>query len=559
MIGVVLLAHEQPRRTAELARHMAQQGCVVAIHVDARATDTQMADLMALVGGQSNIVWAPRRRCDWGMFSLVEASLDCLRLLFDRWPEITHVCQLSGACLPIKPIAALFSHLERHRDVDFIEAVSIAEDNWVVDGLSVERFTLYHPLSWRRRRWLFDRNVGLQRLLRVRRKMPPGLVPHIGSQWWCLSRRTLDLILQDPNLPTYCRYFKTTWIPDESFFQTLAAHHSQRITSAPLHYVRFDPQGKPYVFYDDHAELLKHADGFFARKIWRGAQKLYDTFLDPNLAANMPRYSSDDPLNQRFEEAKLRHTKGRAGLISQARHPGRYRKRAFDTARDYVVFDGLVEVLPNLTDELNAKPGVISHVRLFHPARVEFVRGADQITGNLPANPAVRDYSPVHFLSKMIWAERAKLQCFAHEFGGNDPVDAFLRLDPNARIIWLEDIWLLRLFRDANGDPTQAAGHLAAARRKARQVRDAMASTHNNAVILGLSLADVLTGRMDIATHITAALPAEIKDPGLFSSVNIPEGFGAFLQDLAPEDALAALSDAVTAHERVRRMLRRKT
>ncbi|MEM8657343.1 MAG: beta-1,6-N-acetylglucosaminyltransferase, partial [Pseudomonadota bacterium] len=526
MIGVVLLAHEQPRRTAQLARHLALQGCCVVIHVDARVTDAQVRHLKGLVAQAPNVLFSPRLRCEWGTFSLVRASLECLRLMLERFPEVQHVCQLSGSCLPIKPIADLQAHLERHRDIDFIEAVSVADDPWVVDGLSMERFTLYHPLSFRKHRKLFDKNVQLQRALKVKRKMPEGLVPHIGSQWWCLSRKTLSLILTDPQLPEYCAYFRHTWIPDESFFQTLAAKHSDRITSAPLTFVRFDPQGKPFVFYDDHLELLMHVEGFFARKIWRGAQGLYDTFLDPNLAQSMPNFRDETRLLRRFDKANRRYRWGRPGLVCQGRHPGRHlRDQQFETARSYAVFDGLAEVVPELRAALSAKPGVISHGNLFAPDRVAFANDAKTFTGNLIASTAVRDRKPTQFLSKLIWVERDNLQTFEHRFNGEAVIDLAILADRNAHILRLRDVWLLEMFRRWQIDPAEARAALPDAAKAARRIDAQFEASTTKANVLTVSLGDVLNGGLETANRMSRYLPHAIQDPGMFSPVAVPEGF----------------------------------
>ncbi|MEM8869299.1 MAG: beta-1,6-N-acetylglucosaminyltransferase [Pseudomonadota bacterium] len=563
LIGVVLLAHEQPRRTAQLARHLAQEGCRVVIHVDARATEAQMEALTGLVGAEPNVLFAPRLKCEWGTFSLVEASLGCIRLLLERFPDIRHICQLSGACLPIKPIADLHTHLERHANVDFIEAVSVENDAWVVDGLSMERFTLYHPLAFRKHRRLFDRSVALQRALRIKRQMPEGLVPHIGSQWWCLSRRTLDLILQDPRLPEYCAYFRTTWIPDESFFQTLAVRHSDRITSAPLTFVRFDPQGKPYVFYDDHLDLLLHAEGFFARKIWRGAQRLYETFLDPNLAARMPEFADETRLLRRFDRAKRRHQHGRSGLVCHGRHPGRQlRDQRFETARTYTVVDGLDAVFPHLMEALATKPSVVAHGALFAPQRVEFAGDVSVFSGNLTDSAPIRDRKPTQFLSKLIWAERQKLQVFTHRFDGNAVIDLALLSDPNAHVLRLRDMWLLDLFHKWQIDPVMTRAALPEAASAARRVDARFAAPATKAHVMTVGLGDLLNGGLETANRMSKFLPSEIRDQSMFSTIAIPAGFNAFLRDLkvsVDSYGLEYLADAVETHNRINRFLRRKT
>src|SRR5690606_19607968 len=137
------------------------------------------------------------------------------------FPQVRHVYLASGSCLPLRPVEELRTYLDERPRTDFIESVTTADVGWTVGGLNYERFTLRFPFSWRKHRWLFDGYVRLQRLLGVRRSMPSGVVPHLGSQWWCLTRQTLSAILDGPEREEYDRYFRKVWIPDESYFQTL--------------------------------------------------------------------------------------------------------------------------------------------------------------------------------------------------------------------------------------------------------------------------------------------------------------------------------------------------
>ncbi|MFV2034485.1 MAG: glycosyl transferase, partial [Halocynthiibacter sp.] len=89
----------------------------------------------------------------------------------------------------------------------------------------------------------------------------------------------LSAILEDPEREVYDRFFKRVWIPDESYFQTLARLYSTNIESRSLTLSKFDFQGKPHIFYDDHLQLLRRSDCFVARKIWPDAERLYDAFL----------------------------------------------------------------------------------------------------------------------------------------------------------------------------------------------------------------------------------------------------------------------------------------
>ncbi len=141
------------------------------------------------------------------------------------------------------------------------------------------------PFSWRRQRKLFDGYVRLQRRVGYKRKVPDGLVPHLGSQWWCLTRQTLSAILESPDRAEIDRYFRRVWIPDESYFQTMVRQFSANVESRSLTLSKFDYQGKPHIFYDDHLQLLRRSDCFVARKIWPEAAKLYQNFLHGDAAS----------------------------------------------------------------------------------------------------------------------------------------------------------------------------------------------------------------------------------------------------------------------------------
>jgi uncharacterized protein DUF5927/core-2/I-Branching enzyme len=532
MIGIVLLAHEQMKRTAQLAMHLTKAGCKVVVHIDGRVPGSELARLQGMMGSSPNLAFAPRVQCEWGTFGLIEASLGALQLMMSRWPEVTHVCQLSGSCLPIKPISALTEHLANHQDIDFIECVDVEREPWVIDGLSSERFSLYHPFPWRKYRRIFDLNVKLQRRLKINRKPPDGLRPHIGSQWWCLSRQTITSILEDPQLPDYKKYFRHTWIPDESFFQTMAVKHSDRITGERLTFVRFDPLGKPYVFYDDHLDMLLNADGFFARKIWRGAHQLYKVLLGPDLAELVPKKPDSSRMVARIERAQKRHQEGRVGLISQGRHPGRWHNGHFETARSYVVMDGLQRAMPGLLDHLNTLPGVLAHGYIFNPERVEFAGGAKVMTGNLSNSVAARDHQPAHFLSKLIWSERRKLQVILHDLKTHAEPSRLFMADGNAFLIRLRDRWHFDLYDIWRKDPASLATSIAPMIASDSDTEAALGASNIQSRHLSLPLIDILQAGPALGEMLEQHLPADLRAIAKVPPVRLPDDFPAFLAAL---------------------------
>jgi hypothetical protein len=129
--------------------------------------------------------------CRWGEYSLVEATLRLMRaaLADDAFAPTT--CSLrAGSCRPIRPLECLQDFLRERAGVDFIQAHDISRSRWTKDGLEQERFEYYFPFNYATQRHWFERATALQRLLGVRRRLPPGLKPHFGSQWFCLTRAT---------------------------------------------------------------------------------------------------------------------------------------------------------------------------------------------------------------------------------------------------------------------------------------------------------------------------------------------------------------------------------
>ncbi len=445
-VGFVMMAHTALDRAALVARHLAAHGCPVAIHVDRRTGNNDYQDLVRRVQDIELIHLTPRIACDWGTWSLVAASRNGAEALLARYPNVGHVFLMSGSCLPIKPVPQLIDFLSRHPNTDFIESVTIEDVPWTKGGLSEERFTLSFPFPWKRQRRLFDAWVDVQRRFGRKRSLPAGLKAHMGSQWWCLSRGTLSAILSDPDRAGTDRYFRHVWIPDESYFQSLVRKFGTHIESLSLTISKFDFQGKPHVFYDDHLTLLRQSNAFFARKIWTGATGLYGAFL----SQDQPSGHADTPIaateiDRVFATALKRRTEGRQGLLSSARYP----KEGYETsptAAAYSVFHGFGDVFEGFPEWLSQHLGTRAHGRLFAPDRVEFANGSDGFAGALSGSVALRDYNPTGFLRSLIWNTRGEHQSFLYAPEDNDEICTFLADDPNAYIAAISGAWALRLY-----------------------------------------------------------------------------------------------------------------
>ena len=444
-VGFIMLAHAALHRSAQVARLISEAECPLVAHVDGRANDKAYDTFASKVSDLPGVTLSRRIACDWGTWSLVRATCDAAETLLADNPDVKHVYLISGACLPIKPLDDLKDFLLRHEDTDFIESVTIGEVPWTKGGLSDERFTLTFPFAWKRQRRLFDAWVEAQRLVRRERKMPAGLDPHMGSQWWCLTRSTLERILNDPQRETLDRYFRRVWIPDESYFQSLVRLYGTKIESRSLTLSKFDFQGKPHVFYNDHLQLLRRSPAFFARKIWPGANRLYSAFLDGRTVAWSNKISPGQ-IDRTFAQSITRRTRGRAGLVMSGRFPGKTYEGG-RTAAPFAVFQGFSDIFEDFPDWVRRNAGSRVHGHLFARSGAEFFGGQTGYAGAVSDSAELRDYNPEAFLRNLIWNTRGEHQSFQFSPRDTQGVCEALAADRNASISIISGAWALPLLR----------------------------------------------------------------------------------------------------------------
>ena len=276
-IAFILLCHKDPHAIIQQARQLTAVGDCISIHFDARAPKEHYARIRAALKGNRNVALAHRRvKCGWGEWSLVEATLAAVEAAVEAFPRVTHFYMVSGDCLAIK--SARFAHefLDAN-DRDYIESFDFFESDWIKTGFKEERLIYRHWFNERTQKRRFYWSFWTQRRLGLTRRVPEDLQVMIGSQWWCLRRQTIEAILAFAReRRDVMRFFRTTWIPDETFFQTLVRHlvPSAEIEARTLTFLMFSDYGMPITFYNDHYDLLLSQDALFARKISPEAAQL---------------------------------------------------------------------------------------------------------------------------------------------------------------------------------------------------------------------------------------------------------------------------------------------
>jgi hypothetical protein len=268
-VAYIILAHSNFDMLRRLVFRLNNRHTVFAIHIDARADDRDFFGSLGL----SNVCQVSRLPCYWGSYNIVAATVLSVRLLLERC-DFDYAVLLSGSDYPIKNPLHVIDFLSENRGKEFIESFSLLdEENPWSDN--VGRYQSLSRISFRY--WRYRSRVFK---IPFRRKWPGSVEPHGGSQWWALSRQCLEACIGRLNEDRAIeRFFRTTYIPDELFFQTVIAgtKYAEKVTNKNLHFVDWgNPNPSvPATMTIEYQDTLRNSDKFFARK--------FDIARDPKI------------------------------------------------------------------------------------------------------------------------------------------------------------------------------------------------------------------------------------------------------------------------------------
>ena len=269
-IAYILLCHKDPTAIVKQAERLTTAGDYMSIHFDARSSLEDYNTIRDALAENENVTLVRKRvKCGWGEWSLVDATLRAVQAAVDAFPRATHFYMLSGDCMAIKPAEYVRDFLDDH-ERDYIEGFDFFESDWIKTGMKEDRLNYRHYFNERKNKGLFYAALEVQRRLGLKREIPDDLQIMIGSQWWCLRRETMEKVLGFVRKRRdVIRFFSTTWIPDETFFQTIVHHlvPANQIETRTLTFLMFTDYGMPVTFYNDHYDMLLSQDFLFARKI----------------------------------------------------------------------------------------------------------------------------------------------------------------------------------------------------------------------------------------------------------------------------------------------------
>lgn len=261
-LAYVVLAHRKPEQVLRLVRRLATPRTTFRVHVDRRSPQVVHDRIAEGLRGVDRVRHLTPVPCYWGGFGVVRAALAAIDEL--EGVEYDHAVLLTGQDYPIKPVAEIEAFFDDARGRSFIDCARLPSPRWQQGGLSRLDRRYWHGELLGRRFHVPNRLLPL----RVPRRLPQGLVPHMGGAYWALGREAVDYVREfNRSRPDVARFFEHVDMPDESYFQTVLASSGLEVVDGDLHYIDWsEGLTSPRVLTARDLPALAATPALFARK-----------------------------------------------------------------------------------------------------------------------------------------------------------------------------------------------------------------------------------------------------------------------------------------------------
>ena len=264
-IAILVLASKSPTGLSVLGEYCERARIDLYVHVDPKYNR-----LSFLEAAPSALFHPDPRPVFWRGFSMVEAAIRLLQFA-SAHAAYLHFLLLSDDTMPLAAPDQLVAQISNGADI--IEAEERR------NGLPIRRYAAFHLFDSLATtvRWvpleerevtpdLVKRMVRLQ-ALRERGKKPLNHVYH-GSQWWALTRSSVEAVLNSWENDNWLREsFEFTDVPDEAYIQTIVRSSKPNHASQALVLTDWSVPKPPRVF-TDLADIRPYiGKALFIRKV----------------------------------------------------------------------------------------------------------------------------------------------------------------------------------------------------------------------------------------------------------------------------------------------------
>jgi hypothetical protein len=257
------MVHKEPEQFERLMRAIWEPNNDYAIHVD-RTAPHHILNAAAEIARNRNNVWiVPSINCHHGGYSLVRAQQRGIQTLLNASKRWSFFINLSGEDFPLKNQDDISRLLADTPNRNFLKVF----DPW--DAMHwKDPDKRYDGIYWEPPNKKRAHRVG--RIMVRRRWLLGDAKIFGGSQWMILSRSFCEHVATRSNVWRARLFFRNTYVPDESFYQTLLMNSPFRHTLVNDNRRFIDwtsgPE-RPRILRTSDLSRLTNCDALFARKV----------------------------------------------------------------------------------------------------------------------------------------------------------------------------------------------------------------------------------------------------------------------------------------------------
>lgn len=281
-LAYLIFVHKNPAQLGRLLHRLYWPGCTFYVHVDAKA-DIIAFRVAANQIPSASVVWLTKRKAvSWGNFSLSAAYLAGFQTILQQRPEPDFIITISGQDYPIVTNEVLHNWLAEHIDQSILDHSLVTDDMPHIRERVAQYYlsikpqrTIVYPYAEpdKLRKRLFNKVLRLSGLFSLPRRLPGEHDLYFGTNWFQLkpgaARYLVDFVRSNPS---YIQFARTTFVPEEYFFQTILLNSPdsvrRTIYNHRMTFMQWDRPPGSYVIPLSTHEIpaMLNSDKFFARK-----------------------------------------------------------------------------------------------------------------------------------------------------------------------------------------------------------------------------------------------------------------------------------------------------
>lgn len=284
-LAYIISAYKLPEQLGRLVKRLSGPDTTFVVHVD-RKSDTAIYEaIRRATDDVPGVHFLPRHRSFWAGFGHVRTTLKGIEHLITSGDPFDYAILLTGQDYPLVSPGTIRKSLAAAEGRSFVNSHRVPSPLWEGRG-GLDRIERLHVVGRR------THHVSVP----WPRRIPGGLQPYGGSSYWCLARPAVEYVHRYvKTYPGFVRFFRTVYVPDELFFQTLLLNSplACTIVNNDLHFIDWTRGPTPAVLGMQDLDAMFASGKLFARK--------FDMTVDEAVLDALDRH-----IDSSLEAAKIR-------------------------------------------------------------------------------------------------------------------------------------------------------------------------------------------------------------------------------------------------------------